>query len=82
MKQLPKNNPQKGFIKNILLFIVVLIFIGYFGKDIKKILDSDIVKNNFLNSKAYFGNIYDSYVPNITSSIFELLKSFIRRVNI
>lgn len=42
-----KNNYQRGFIKEILLIVIAIIILSYFGVSIKEVLDKEAVKNNF-----------------------------------
>lgn len=41
-----KSSKQGGFIATILFVIIVLIVLGYFGFNIKKIVDAPVVKDN------------------------------------
>lgn len=37
---------QKGFLKIIVLVVVALIVLGYYGIDVRKVVDSPLVKKN------------------------------------
>ncbi len=41
-----RSNYQKGFIKEILIIIIILIVLGYFGFNINNIISSGTVQTN------------------------------------
>ena len=72
------NNYKKGFVKEILLVIITVIILSYLGINIKNILDSESVKNNFLYIWELLIYIFDNYIVGAIIKIFNLIISLIR----
>lgn len=43
-----RNNKKGGFIKLILLIVIALVVLGFFGYNLKDIIDSPTVKENLV----------------------------------
>ncbi len=53
---------KKGFIKLIIIIVIGLIVLGYFGFDIKKIIDSPTVSKNLTYTKDLVVGVYQKYL--------------------
>lgn len=53
---------EQGLIKLIILIIIALVVLSYFGFDIKNILESDLVKKNFGYLWSGVENIWKNYL--------------------
>lgn len=64
-----KNNPQAGLIKLILIIIVAIIILSYFGINLQRIADSETGKANFgyvwtlcQQAGAWLVDLYQKYL--------------------
>lgn len=73
-----KNNYEDGFVKEILLIIIVIIILSYFGINIKDILDSEAIKNNFLYVWELLGYVWNNYIVSVVVKILSFIVSLIR----
>ncbi len=55
-------NTQTGFIKTILLIIIALIVLGYFGFDIRGIIESEQVQKNLFYVWSFVVSVWDNYL--------------------
>lgn len=53
---------NQGLIKLIILIIVAVVILSYFGFDLKSILTSDLIKNNFGFLWDGLKTIWNSYL--------------------
>jgi len=78
---------QSGFIKYIILIIILIIILSYFGINIKSIFESDLFKNNFNYIFGGVKYVWEAYlarpVKYFWNNIFiDLLwNSFIENIN-
>jgi len=49
---------NRGLIKTILIIVIALVVLGYFGLDIKKIIQSPQVQKNLHDVWAFFKDIF------------------------
>lgn len=64
-------------IKLFLLFIVGIVVLSYFGINVREILDSPLVRDNFLAVYDFASNIWVNYGEPIISKIFDFIISLI-----
>ncbi|TAK58101.1 hypothetical protein EPO17_00315 [Patescibacteria group bacterium] len=53
---------KSGFIKLIIIIVIGLIVLGYFGFDIQKIIDSPTVSKNLTYTKDLVVGVYQKYL--------------------
>ncbi len=68
---------EAGFIKLIIIIVVALIVLGYFGFDLQKIIDSPTVHKNLVYMKDLVVGVYENYLARPVSYLWNL---FIRLV--
>lgn len=72
------NNTQKGgFVQLVLIVVVVIVILSYFGFNLREILNSEIVKNNFFAVWNFLGELWSNYGAPIFYKIFSVLISLI-----
>ncbi len=69
---------KKGFVKEILLVVIAIIILSYLGINIKDILDSESVKNNFLYVWELLVSIWNNYIAGAFIKIFSFIISLVR----
>jgi hypothetical protein len=71
-------NKQAGFIKWIIIIVIALIILGYFGFDIKKAIDAPATQSNLTYAQQVVSNVWHNYlrvpVLFVWSKIFEFIK--------
>ena len=79
-----KNNSQKGLIKLIILIIVLIIALSYFGVNIQKIAESDTGRANFgyvwqmvLKVWGWLSGLYQQYLASSIGPIWGKITSFL-----
>jgi hypothetical protein len=55
-------NYQKGFIKTILIIVVALIILGYFGYNLRDIINSPTVQDNLSFGKEVSIKVWQSFL--------------------
>lgn len=53
---------QRGFVKWIVIIIIALIVLGYFGFDIREIIESDQVQENIQYVWGFVVDVWDTYL--------------------
>jgi len=53
---------NKGFVKTIILVVIALIILGYFGYDIKDIINSEKVKGNLNYVWGFVKTFWNNYL--------------------
>lgn len=59
-----KNTSQKGFLHIIIIVVIALIILGYFGMNIQEILAKPVVHDNLV----YFWNLLKSLWTNVLAA--------------
>ena len=59
-----KNTSQKGFLHIIIIVVIALIILGYFGMNIQEILAKPVVHDNLV----YFWNLLKSLWTNVLAT--------------
>lgn len=57
-----ENNHNKGLIKAIILIIIALIILGWFGFDVQSIIESDRVQKNLHYVWGIVVSVWDNYL--------------------
>ncbi|HBM45907.1 TPA: hypothetical protein DDZ75_02945 [Patescibacteria group bacterium] len=65
-----KNTQKGGFIKTILLVVIGIIVLSYFGINLREILNSDSVKNNFSAVWDFLAGIWANNILPIILNFF------------
>lgn len=55
-------NKQGGFIKWIIIIVVALIILGYYGFDIRKAIEAPTTQNNLTYVQQIVANIWNHYL--------------------
>ncbi len=55
-------NNQQGFIRLVILLIIIIAVLSYFNFDVKKFFESDMVKNNFGFVWNWTSYIWETYL--------------------
>ncbi|MES3031237.1 MAG: hypothetical protein V4697_02385 [Patescibacteria group bacterium] len=55
-------NKEQGFIKLIIMIVVALIVLGYFGFDIKKAIESPVARTNIEYAKDATVYVWNKYL--------------------
>jgi hypothetical protein len=68
-----------GFIKWVIIIVIALIILGYYGFDVREAIESPTTQSNLIYAKQVVSNIWHNYlrVPTlyIWSQIFEFIKA-------
>lgn len=56
------NTNEKGFLKTIILIVIALIVLGYFGFDITKIIQTPTVQTNLNATWDFTSKIWNTYL--------------------
>lgn len=82
MKTNPKNNfrTNQGFIKWIIIIIIALIILGYFGFDIRRAIEAPTTQANFTYVQKIVWNVWNTYLKGIVMYLWNevILKLFHR----
>ena len=85
MKKNSNRQGSRGFIKMIILIVVALIVLGYLGFNLRNIVASPTVQDNFNYAKEVIVNIWNSYlkvpVDYLWNLIFNKLSSDLSHVS-
>ncbi|MCK5095925.1 MAG: hypothetical protein KAR24_01070 [Candidatus Pacebacteria bacterium] len=57
-----KYSTQKGFVKYVVIFIVLVVLIAMFNIDVGAIIESDLVQSVYHYIKVILSFIYDAFV--------------------
>lgn len=75
---------EKGLIKTVLIIVVALIVLGYFGFNIEDIINTPTVQANLNSTWAFVVNIWNTYLAGpfvyiwdhfVVGIVFELFKA-------
>jgi hypothetical protein len=57
-----KNQKDRGFIKTIILIVVLLLIISYLGFNLREIVSSPTTRDNFSFAKSVVVNVWNNYI--------------------
>jgi len=79
-----KNNSQAGIVKLIILIVVTVIILSYFGINLQRIAESDTGRANFgylwqivLKIWDWLVNLYQQYLAGSLGSLGETIEGFL-----
>ena len=72
-----KKNGTRGFIKLIILIVIGLIILGYFGLNIKDILASPVVKENLAYAWEVAKHVWDTWLKGPAIWVWEHILKFL-----
>ncbi|MFA6458943.1 MAG: hypothetical protein WCV79_00915 [Candidatus Paceibacterota bacterium] len=72
-----KNNGERGLVKMIVLIVIALIILGYFGFNLREIVSSPTVHDNLIYFKEVVINVWNSYLK---TPVMFLVDAFIKFV--
>ncbi len=55
-------NTQGGFVKTIIIVVIAVIVLGYFGFDLRTIIESESVQKNLLYVWNFVVNVWENYL--------------------
>lgn len=64
-------NQKSGFVKIILIIVIALIIVGYFGLDVQEILASPVVQKNLTYAWDLAKNVWNNYLSNPATWVWE-----------
>ena len=73
----PFLNPQSGFIQWVVLIIIVLLILSFFGFNLRALLDDEQTQDNFSVVWEWVVRIWDDYLKEPAQWIWENIISFI-----
>jgi len=53
---------QTGLMKTIIIIIIAVIILGYFGFDLRTIIESESVQQNLIYAWSFVVNIWENYL--------------------
>jgi hypothetical protein len=62
-----------GVVRTVLIIVALLIVLGYFGFNLRDIVNSPVVKDNLNFAKEVTVNIWDNYLKVPTKYILDLI---------
>jgi len=57
-----KINTQTGLMKTVIIVIIAVIILGYFGFDLRTIIESDSVQQNLIYVWNFVVNVWNNYL--------------------
>jgi len=57
-----KTNTQQGFVREIVIIAMAVLFLNYIGFDVKEFLDSPEVKDAFQTTLDFLKTVWISYI--------------------
>ncbi|MEK7095634.1 MAG: hypothetical protein AAB917_03165 [Patescibacteria group bacterium] len=70
-------NTQQGFVKWVLIIIVALIVLGYFGFDIKKAIEAPTTQNNLTYVQKIVSNVWHNYLKKPAGYLWDIFVEYI-----
>ncbi len=68
---------QRGFLQLVVIIVIVLIVVGYFGLNIREILSSPTVQDNLSYGWALAKNIWQNYLAGPATWVYEHILKFL-----
>lgn len=70
-------NTQQGFVKWIIIIIIALIVLGYFGFDIKKAIEAPTTQNNLTYVQKVVSNVWHNYLKKPAAYLWGIFVNYI-----
>lgn len=64
---------QRGFFKIIVVIVILFVLNAYLDLDLRKILESNFIHNNWANLKQFFAQVL-TYLRNLVNYLTDLVK--------
>lgn len=70
-------NTNKGFIQIIVVIIIILVALGYFGLNVREIIDSPVVSDNLSYAWSITVHIWQSYLAAPAAYLWGVFKNLL-----
>ena len=70
-----KNTSERGLIRTVILIVIALIILGYFGFNLRTILNSPTVQDNLNYAGEIALNIWNQYLKGIATVIWNFIST-------
>lgn len=70
-------NTQQGFVKWVIIIIVALIVLGYFGFDIKKAIEAPTTQSNLTYVQKIVSNVWHNYLKKPAGYLWDIFVEYI-----
>ena len=70
-------NTNKGFIQIVVLIVIILIVLGYFGLNIRDIIDSPAVSDNLSYAWGVVVHVWQNYLAAPVAYLFGVFKNLL-----
>lgn len=70
-------NTKKGLIKTIIIIVIALIVLGFFGFNVRDIITSPSVQDNLNYVWGFVANAWDTYLKGPAEYLFDIFKNLI-----
>jgi len=71
------NTTNRGFIQIIVIIVIILIALGYFGYNIKDIIDSPAVSGNLSYAWGVVVHVWDTYLAGPAAYLWGVFKNLL-----
>lgn len=71
------SHPHGGFIKMIILIIIAIIVLSYFGFDLQSIIESPTAQKNLNYAKEFVVHIWDAYLKAPATYLWDIWVKYI-----
>lgn len=73
----PLQHPQGGFIQLIVIVIILILIVSYFGFNLRGLFDDPQTRDNFSVVWEWVAHVWEGYLKTPTQWIWEHILSFI-----
>lgn len=70
-------NTNKGFIQLIVLIVIILVALGYFGLNVREIIDSPVVSDNLSYAWGVTVHIWQTYLAGPAAYLWGVFKNLL-----
>ncbi len=70
-------NQQGGFFKWIIIIVIALIVLSYYGFDVRKVVESQTSKNNFAYAGEVVADVWNDYLKQPAIALWNKVSSSI-----
>jgi len=72
---MPKTNYQKGIIKTIVIVLIGIVFLSYFGIDLEQATKSDLLRKNLSYSWEVVKSTWNNYIVGSVDRVVTSVKN-------
>ena len=72
-----QNNKQQGLIKMIILIIIAIAVLSWYGVDIKQFFTSEMAQNNFSYVWNFIKEVWSNYLVEPVSKVWGMLTKYV-----